>query len=55
LTFPHSMRSSALGLEVTHAVSFEGPLSAVYGRLIGRKLAQGRPEVVGLVTGNALS
>jgi hypothetical protein len=55
LSFPHSMRSTALGLEVTHAVSFDGPLAQVYGRLIGRKIAQGLPEVVRLVTGNALA
>ncbi|WP_150958233.1 hypothetical protein [Microbacterium testaceum] len=55
LSFPHSMRRTANGLSVTHAVEITGPLAAVFGPLVGRKIAAGLPAVVRLVTTNALA
>ncbi len=54
LTFPHTMRVTPLGLEVRHEVKFTGPLAGLYGAIIGRGIGRGLPEVVRLVTGNAL-
>ncbi|WP_213815125.1 hypothetical protein [Glaciihabitans sp. dw_435] len=54
LSFPHSMRETPAGLEVTHGVRLDGPLAGLYAIIIGRSLARGLPEVVRLVTAAAL-
>lgn len=55
LSFPHHMRPTPQGLSVTHGVRLEGPLSGLYGLIVGRGIARGLPTVVRLVTGNAVA
>lgn len=55
LSFPHRMRETPNGLAVTHAVEISGPLAALFGVVVGRRIAAGLPAVVRLVTTNALA
>lgn len=55
LSFPHRMRQTPNGLSVTHGVEVSGPLAAVFGPLVGRRIAAGLPAVVRLVATNALA
>lgn len=54
LSFPHRMSKTPNGLSVTHGVEITGPLSAVFGLFVGRRIAAGLPAVVRAVTTNAL-
>lgn len=55
MTITHTMEPVGDALACTHGVTISGPLTPVYARLVGRKLAAGLPDVVGQVTRAALA
>jgi len=46
LTFHHQIQVEATGCRFTHRASISGPLSPLFGRLIGRKIAAGLPSAM---------
>jgi hypothetical protein len=54
LTITHTMKQTSRGLAATHGIRLSGPLHGLYGMLIGKQLAAGLPEVVGLVLAGAV-
>jgi hypothetical protein len=46
MTFTHRIEPAAAGIRFTHAVTITGPLSPLFGRVIGRKLAAGLPKAM---------
>lgn len=55
LSITHQMAPENAGLRSTHGIVIEGPLSGIYGALVGRKLAGELPEVVRKVVDGALT
>ena len=46
MTFDHELFAIELNTEVVHTVSFEGFLSPLFGRLIGRGINKGLPKTL---------
>ncbi len=44
--FEHELTGSSEGTSFTHRVRFTGPLAAIWGPLVGRKIAAGFPTVM---------
>lgn len=47
LYFEHTLEETLSGIRFTHRVRIVGPLSLLFGRLIGRKIVAGLPNVMG--------
>lgn len=43
MTFAHRIEPTDVGSQFTHTVTISGPLSLLFGRIIGRKVAAGLP------------
>lgn len=46
MTFSHRIEPTAAGTRFTHAVTITGPLSPLFGRVIGRKIVTGLPHAM---------
>jgi uncharacterized membrane protein len=46
MRFEHIVEAVGVNTRVTHRVVLEGPLKAVYAKLIGKKLAEGIPRTM---------
>ncbi|MBI4396999.1 MAG: SRPBCC family protein [Elusimicrobia bacterium] len=46
LRFDHSLKRAGPSTEITHKVTFTGPLSFLFGRIIGNKMRKSLPETM---------
>lgn len=51
--FEHEMLASEEAVRLTHRLRFTGPLAALWGALIGRKIARGFPVVMASIVAAA--
>jgi len=54
LNFEHTLEPMADGVRCTHRVRLPGPLAPLFGRLIGRQLVAGLPQVMSNVARHRL-
>jgi hypothetical protein len=55
LSITHAMERTGAGLSSTHGIVIDGPLSGLYGAILGGRLATALPEVVRSVADGALA
>jgi hypothetical protein len=46
LQVAHSLRITSAGLEVSHSATIKGPLTFLFSRIIGAKLAASQPQAI---------
>ncbi len=55
MAFEHTLEPTTVGVRFTHCVRLTGPLAAVFGLLLGRRLVAGLPQVMETIAAHSLA